>query len=285
MTHRRQHTIPKCYLEAWCDPAAPSTQEPYVWIISTHGASVRRRAPANLFRETDFYTLRRNNGDRDLKVEHSLGKLESSFSKVRRSTLEQGKSLGAEVRLTICLFAAAMQLRTTAARKRFLFDWRPVLEAGRALEKWAKTATAEEKKRMAGLGGPGTGKGMSIAELASIVDQPQSVLFQDVALVADILLRCSLLVVTTTTPLGYITSDNPFAWRTPVGRSATQHHCIGLPFPVSASQVILFNGQRLDGYVTSDEIDFADEVNRRTISLAEGSFVARQCEMRKEWFA
>src|SRR5712692_1636711 len=35
--NKKQHVIPNCYLKAWCDPAMPAGQTPYIWRISREG--------------------------------------------------------------------------------------------------------------------------------------------------------------------------------------------------------------------------------------------------------
>jgi hypothetical protein len=56
--HKRQHYVPKSYLQAWCDPNCPPGQTPYVWVFSKGGGRVRKKSPEKLFRETDMYTVR-----------------------------------------------------------------------------------------------------------------------------------------------------------------------------------------------------------------------------------
>jgi hypothetical protein len=43
----------------------PAGQEPYVWRFKKDGSDPRRKAPENLFHETDLYTIHREDGERD----------------------------------------------------------------------------------------------------------------------------------------------------------------------------------------------------------------------------
>lgn len=65
-THKGKHFVPESYLKAWCDPACPENYEPYVWLFDKEGKSARKKAPSNIFKETDFYTVEKADGTRDL---------------------------------------------------------------------------------------------------------------------------------------------------------------------------------------------------------------------------
>src|SRR5262245_37854393 len=93
--HKRQHFVPQSYLKAWCDPTTPVGQEPYVWLFLKDGSEVRRKAPDNLFHETDLYTIRRDDGTRDLVLEHGLSQLESEFVSIRDTKLARCEPLTA----------------------------------------------------------------------------------------------------------------------------------------------------------------------------------------------
>lgn len=46
---KQQHTIPQCYLKAWCDPRTPPGQHPYIWRISRDGSERREKSPEKFF--------------------------------------------------------------------------------------------------------------------------------------------------------------------------------------------------------------------------------------------
>lgn len=81
--HKKQHFIPRCYLKAWCDPHCPTNQTPYVWMFGKEDREGRRKAPENIFHETDMYTIHDESGGRDLKIEHGLSQLENTFTVIR----------------------------------------------------------------------------------------------------------------------------------------------------------------------------------------------------------
>ena len=86
-SHKSQHWVPRSYLQAWVDPDTPAGHEPYVNVISRDGGEVRRRAPSNIFTETDLYTIQLPDGRRDLRLEHGLSQLETDFFEMRRKFL------------------------------------------------------------------------------------------------------------------------------------------------------------------------------------------------------
>jgi hypothetical protein len=76
---KNQHFIPRSYLAAWCDPTTPAGHEPYVWRFDKDGTNRRKKSPANLFSETDTYTITTADWKRDLTLENGLAELESRF--------------------------------------------------------------------------------------------------------------------------------------------------------------------------------------------------------------
>src|SRR4051812_9275018 len=94
-SHKAQHWIPRSYAAAWVDPDKPAQHEPFLNIVTKDGSAVRRRAPENVFTETDLYTITLPNGARDLRLEHGLSQLEAAFVQVRRDFLEVVRRLPA----------------------------------------------------------------------------------------------------------------------------------------------------------------------------------------------
>lgn len=160
-SHKKQHSVPQCYLKAWCDPNTPAGQEPYVWLFHKDGSGARRKAPENIFYETDLYTIHRADGERDLILEHGLAALESEFVAIRDTKLSRRQELTARERLMICAFIAAAQARTPAQRDHLRGQWAKVLEKADRMREWAKTATPEQKKRAASSLGRGSGRSFS----------------------------------------------------------------------------------------------------------------------------
>src|SRR5260370_7377827 len=113
---KKQHIIPKCYLQTWCDPNTPAGQLPFIWRISKDGSSKQKRSPKKSFTATDMYTIRLPNGDRNLVVEDTLAKVEVDFVDVLPKVRKRQK-LDDVDRARLCVFAAALHTRTASMGK------------------------------------------------------------------------------------------------------------------------------------------------------------------------
>ena len=105
-SHKDQHWVPRAYLNAWCDPACPVLYAPYVHVFRRDGTPCGQRAPRNLFTENNLYTIRRDDGRRDLRLEHGLSKIEDEFAQLR-PTIERREVLDQEDCVWLRTFAAA----------------------------------------------------------------------------------------------------------------------------------------------------------------------------------
>ncbi len=92
-SHKDQHWIPQSYLAAWTDPDVPAGHTPFVHVFSRDGSRERCKAPTNIFKETDLYTIIMPDGTRDLQLERGLTGLEQAFCKIRRDFLDHRRSL------------------------------------------------------------------------------------------------------------------------------------------------------------------------------------------------
>src|SRR5713101_7856243 len=102
--HKKQHFVPRGYLQAWCAPHTPPDQEPYVWRFDRDGSNPRRKAPDNIFVETELYTIEGPGGERDLVLEHGLASLENEFVLIRDGTLAARKQPTAREQTFLCAF-------------------------------------------------------------------------------------------------------------------------------------------------------------------------------------
>src|SRR5690349_6281966 len=106
-SHKGQHWIPaRAYREAWADPDVLAGRKPFVHVFSRDGLRHRPKAPKNIFKETDLYTIKGPNGERDLGLEHALAKVEGEFAKLRRDYLEHERQLPLEQRVALMAFVA-----------------------------------------------------------------------------------------------------------------------------------------------------------------------------------
>lgn len=146
-THKKQHFIPRAYLSAWTDPATPSGQEPYVWVFPKDGGAGRRRAPSNVFTETDIYTVHSKIGERNLYFEHGLSQLETSFSRIRKDHLDLSEQPPSVARLKLAAFVAAMHARTPRFRDHHRQQWQKILDVGNEIMSSMEKKTAKERAK------------------------------------------------------------------------------------------------------------------------------------------
>ncbi|MFA6560803.1 MAG: DUF4238 domain-containing protein [Verrucomicrobiia bacterium] len=135
MEKKNQHIVPHCYLKAWCDPNAPCEHEPYVWVHPKAGGTPKNKSPRNLFVATEFYTVQRNDGIRDLTIENAFSDIENQFCKTVRPKLEKQDTLDLDERRDLCLFAAALFLRTRSQKTNWEDGWSKVDLMVRLFEK------------------------------------------------------------------------------------------------------------------------------------------------------
>src|SRR5262245_21005576 len=126
-SHKAQHWIPKSYLAAWTDPECPSRHEPFVHVFNKDGTDHEKRAPHNIFTETDLYTIKRPDGGRDLRLEHGLSGLENDFVRIRNDFLVPQKTLPPILYSKLIVFVAAMSARTPAMRDHHASQWGELL--------------------------------------------------------------------------------------------------------------------------------------------------------------
>ncbi len=146
MQYRNQHTVPESYLSVWCDPETPAGQTPYVWMWTKDGNSSRRRAPRNIFRETDIYTMELPDGSRDVTLEQMFSKMEQEFAALRRDKLEQRVALSPVERANLITFVAALHARSAAQLRHLQSERNRVVMLAELIAEQAARATPEQRK-------------------------------------------------------------------------------------------------------------------------------------------
>lgn len=303
--NKAQHWVAKSYLRAWCDPNTPENHEPYVWIFDRDGPTStrpgKRKAPKNIFFEPDMYTITSSSGggDRDLSLEHLLSMIESNFCEVRREFIQPKKQLGANERAAICAFASAAQWRTPTARAHIQSQWGPILEFAQRLDARMRLMTPEERALTGAHARPppsSKGRGMSIDEVARIVEQPlQETLPSYISALTPLLMKLEFSILCTATTPGFITSDEPAVWtdpeahkRAPLFQSpALMYRSLEITMPISPTRMLLLSHQEMPEYVdvdrrNSNEI-LVGEMNRKTCRLARETIVVSRNEFRRHW--
>jgi hypothetical protein len=292
-SHKSQHFVPACYLKAWCDPACPPEYEPYVWVFDKDGGNARNRAPTNLFEETDFYTIEKADGTRDLRLEHGLAGLENRFVKILRDRVSKQLSLNAEDRVYLCAFVATAQVRTMQSRDHHASQWGNVLKIADHMAEAMAKATPEERRRASTSkvlrgGGPS----LSHEQVRQLAKKPlQHLIPVMLSQATPILARMDLAIFQTDDSIGFMTSDDPCCWfdpeaykRPPMYRSAgLGTRTIEVTMPLSPTQCLFLNWAGINSYLPLKE-SMVDELNHRHRHNAREHFVLKTNARKEEWF-
>lgn len=173
-THKSQHFVAQCYTKAWYDPQMPSGAklEPYVWVFDRDGNNARRKAPRNLFTETDIYTIERPDGERDLRFEHGFQELEDRFTRIRNLKFNRREWPDAEQAVSLFAFVATAQARTVAHRDFHRQQWGDIRKRMEEMLADFESASPKRKEAMAQLGrmnsGTQAGRGMTLDDVRDL---------------------------------------------------------------------------------------------------------------------
>ena len=88
-------------------------------------------------------------GDRNLAVEHGLSEIESRFTGIRIQKLSFGRELSDEEHFTVCLFVAALHMRTPAQLDHLTGFWERVLNMMNQMKESFEKASPEKRAQMA----------------------------------------------------------------------------------------------------------------------------------------
>lgn len=109
---KRQHYVPQCYLREWVDPNTPVGYEPYVWIFDRNGKNRRKKAPKNILKSNDVYTLEIKGQTKDYRIEKTLSKLEGEYANIFQGKIKKKLPLSEYEHIILCAFVATMLQRT-----------------------------------------------------------------------------------------------------------------------------------------------------------------------------
>lgn len=293
--HRKQHFVAQSYLRAWCDPETPAHQDAYVWRFSKDGTNGRRKAPENIFHETDLYTIIAPDGGRDLRLEHGLAQLEDEFVKLRDSKLARQEPLEPREHALLCAFVAATHVRTPTQRDHLAGIWGQALVQADHMMEWARTATSAQRLAAADL--PPRSKrerenSFSYEEVQALAQKPmQNTLGPMVRAEAGQLAQLDLLILTANEHT-FITSDNPCVWfDSEACKRPPMYQGVGLRYPSiqitlagsPRQMLLLVHGRGVIGYGAMPG-PMVDEMNRRTRAYCSEYFVTNTNATRPIWF-
>jgi hypothetical protein len=279
-SHKSQHYIPRSYLSAWCDPHTPTGMQPFVWTFDPSGGVGRKRAPQNLFTETDIYTVFGPGGSRDLAIEFELSKLEQGLKKLVTDFVASHRQLPRLRQSQLIAFITAMHGRTPQAR-----------ELQRTL--WQQTLEATVKKAVA-QGNPANSDAQ-LRSLRKAVASPMQFLLPGAMMDGLPMLSEMTMTIMCSEEPSFITSDSPVTWFDPTvprQRFLTQRSTLADPgievvMPLSPRHTIILHHPRTPfekpiRYVGATPATVA-ALNRRTAHYAHEAIVSWKDGFDPEW--
>jgi hypothetical protein len=296
--HKNQHYVPQCYTRAWLDPESKNKHNisPYVWTFSRDGTISQRKSPKNIFTETDIYTIPRESGERDLRLEHGFQELEDRFTRVRNLALSQRVWPNPAQFVDLLAFVATAQIRTKSSRDHHREQWGKIRTRMQDFQSSYEAAPSEKKRAMASISAipPHSDKrGMSIEDVARLEKLPiQTMIAPMLSTVLTCFTRMQVAILCTDDELGFITSDSPCTWfdpqaykLQPIYRSpALSSPTIEVTLPVSPQQCILISHHSSCNGFIDIPLEMVDRINQRHIHHCDENFIACRNAKRAVWF-
>jgi hypothetical protein len=291
MKHKRQHVVPNCYLSAWLEPVTPVGQQRALWKFAKDGTGKHRKSPKKTFVESDRYTVLLKNGERDLRVEHTLDQIENDFSGVLRR-VQRREKLTMRDKAKLAIFTAAMMGRTRSRADHWKDTWK---DLRRMVSKYDGNGTESKASGTHPLNEPlPTGAVRISAEEIDgfLVNSHPEYLTNTIEIAAPILFAMDLSFYSTDDQLGFLTSDepcimhNPTAYRYhPMMRSpGLLQRDVQVLLPLSPKLLIVFSHTRTYPYITPLSKEPVDAINRMIVWSANKEIVSWRGELREEWF-
>jgi len=270
---KNQHIIPRCYLKQFVDPHTPAGHEPYVWIFEKEHKRGKKKAPKNILAETDFYTLKLKNGDKDYSIEKTLSQIEGEYTSIFEKKIKAKLPLDDYEHIMVCVFVAAMFQRTLAQRENIEGMLDQIIEMTEAMEQanGLPTKKSLEMKR-------------------EKENAPKINLVQIIPRITEILIQMNLAFLCSNKKGAFITSDTPcflfnpdLQWQRFYGPGLGQKH-VEVRMPLSPEISIDFSWvNNLRGYLNIDT-DLVHELNRMVFGYSHQYFIANSAKVKRGWF-
>ena len=107
---KRQHYLPRCWLNGFTDPRVPEGHEPWLWRWHPQVSAWTRRAPHNVGFGVHFYSIKGEDGDWNTAVEKGLGRIETAYGPIIKRLVRR-QELDERQQQDLALFVATMMTR------------------------------------------------------------------------------------------------------------------------------------------------------------------------------
>ena len=265
---KNQHTIPKCYLKQFVDPAIPKNFGPCVWIFERESKIGKRQHIRSVLTEMDVYTFQGS-----YKIEKSLSQLESEYATIFDKKIKNRLPLEPYEHSVLCAFVAAMLQRTMKQKESIEHMMDQVIEKIKQLEAAhgvpPKTSREWEEAK---------------------ADAHKLSLVESIPKVANMLSKMNLAFLCSERGVSFITSDAPaymfnnrLQFQSIIPPSLDQKH-VEVRMPLSPKISLCFSWvNNLRGYLVLPE-DKVHDSNRMIFGEAHQYFIANSSKLKRRWF-
>lgn len=268
----KQHYIPQCYLREFVDRKTPKNQEPYVWVFDKGKRKGRKRAPSNLFIETDLYTLKLKTGGKNYIIEETLSRLEGKYAEIFREKIKNHIPISDKEHIYFCAFIGVMLQRTLRHRDSLNDFFDKIIAHAGVLEK-ENNLEPDESKRL--------NKSKEETHSRSLI--------QTLPDITELLMRMSVAFLCAPNGVDFLTSDDPcnlfnsdLQWQKFYGPGLAQKN-VQVTLPLSPKICLCLSWTNLKGYIQLDK-NRAEEVNRMIVGKCYKYFVSSGHKTKKSWF-
>ncbi|MBU1445734.1 DUF4238 domain-containing protein [Patescibacteria group bacterium] len=268
----KQHAVPQCYLREWVDPNTPTEQEPYVWIFNRNERKGRKKAPSNIFTETDLFTLKLKTGEKNYSIEETLSRLEGRYASIFRTKIKNHIPLSEEEHIILCAFVGAMLQRTQRHKDSIENFHDQLIERVESMEQ-AHKAEPKESKRLK----------------ESKVNAHKLSIFQTLPHITEILAQMNLAFLCAEGGTKFITSDDPcnlfnpdLQWQKFYSPGLAQKN-VQVTVPLSPNIKLCLSWSNLRGYIRFEK-DRVEDSNRLMRAQCYQYFVSHSPKTQRIWF-
>jgi len=290
MQKKKQHIVPKCYLENF------TNKDGFLWALTSNGDEdkVIRIKPKNILTENSFYSIKFDSGEKSFFIEDTLSNIEGAFSSIFKNKISKRLPLTPEERAQVSIFIASMKHRTKVDRESMRKSWS---DLDKKLDEWRKHFEANPKakcfsERMFPAEEKDSFSQDEVREVLENFDNFHSIsLIDNLAYIANIIFQMKWgFIMPEDENDEFITSDHPCVIFRPESIKKYGHRAFGsapglvyndteLTIPLS-SKVAIMTGWQIEkeAYVPMPT-SFVEQINIRSIAYAQEKIIASKKEM------
>lgn len=116
MSKKKQHFVPKFYLNSFTVKPQGSRGDAYLWVFKKYETSAYKKSPKNIGFVKYFYTSDPEFGDPD-EIENILMQMEGKVSKSYRRIVQDPSNIAEKDKAIFCRFTCFMRFRTPQSRE------------------------------------------------------------------------------------------------------------------------------------------------------------------------